>query len=142
MAVIEINEGIIGLYQHFTKTIGAMVAINTVNPELAYDLAMHVSNLKPKYLTREEVPAAEVEHEREVQRRRVIEEGQPEERADQIVQGRMTKQFFQEIILPEQVFLKDDKKTIAQLLKEKGNAQVLKMARFAIGETEAEASTE
>lgn len=133
LSVLNAPEGgTIGMYQHFNKRIAAAVAITKADDTLAYDIAMHISNLKPEYLTRDEVPADIVEHERGVQRNRVIDEGKPEHVADKIVEGRMGK-FFEEIVLMEQAFLKDDSKTIAQLLKENG-ASVTAMGRFGIGE--------
>lgn len=126
------NGGVVAIYQHFNKLIAAMVELNTDAEDTAYDIAMHLSNLKPQYLTRDDVPAEVIDAERKVQLNRAIEEGKPEHIAEKIVEGRMGK-FFEEIVLVEQAFLKDDSKTIAQLLKE-SNSEVVNMARFAIGE--------
>lgn len=141
------NEGAVGVYQHFNKRIAAMVEVNcetdfVANNEIfqqfAYDVAMHIANLKPEYITREDVPEAIVAHEQQVQKNRVIEEGKPEHVADKIVEGRMDK-FYEEIVLMEQTFLKDDSKTIEELLKEVvaslgEKIQISHISRFAIGE--------
>jgi elongation factor Ts len=145
------NEGVIAVYQHFNKRVAAMVEVNCETDfvaktdrfqEFAYDVAMHVANLKPEYIKREDVPAEVVDHERQVQKNRVIEEGKPEHVAEKIVEGRMGK-FYEEIVLMEQAFLKDDSKTIEQLLKETvaevgESIEISNMSRFAIGEGEDE----
>jgi elongation factor Ts len=85
------------------------------------------------------VPEAVIQAERELQRRRVLDEGKPENVADKIVEGRMEK-FYQEIVLMEQPFIKDDAVTISQLLSgvvaEVGESiEIRRFARFALGET-------
>ena len=79
------------------------------------------------------MPAAIVQAERELQRRRVLEEGKPEAIADKIIDGRMEK-FFEEIVLVEQPFLKDDEKTISHLLSETvaGVGEAIEIRRFAV----------
>jgi elongation factor Ts len=135
LANVQTNGGTIGVYQHFNKRIAALVELSEAGQdELAYDIAMHISNLRPQYITRDEVPASVVDHEKQVQKNRVIEEGKPEHIADKIVEGRMGK-FYEEICLVEQAFLKDDSKTIADLLKEH-NVEIKQMARFGVGEND------
>ena len=141
------NEGLIETYKHFNNRLGVIVEVNcetdfVANTEqfrtFVKDLALHIANLKPEYIKREEVPEAVVEAERQLQRRRVIEEGKPEAVADKIVSGRMDK-FFEEIVLMEQPFLRDDTKTIQQLLAEVvasvgESIEIRRFARFALGE--------
>ncbi len=142
------NEGVIETYLHFNHRLGVMVEVNcetdfVANTErfrvFAKDLALHIANLNPEYAKREDVPEAIVEAERQIQRRRVIEEGKPEAVADKIVAGRMDK-FFEDIVLFEQPFLKDDSKTIQQLLAEVvagvgESIEIRRFARFALGES-------
>ncbi len=128
-----VDGGAVEIYQHFNKQIGAMISVTKAEAvETAYDIAMHLSNLRPQFLTRDEVPDDVVQHERQVQLNRAIEEGKPEHIAEKVVEGRMGK-FYEEIVLLEQAFLKDDSKTIAQLLKE-NDIEIKQMARFAVGE--------
>jgi elongation factor Ts len=87
---------------------------------------------------RENVPQAVIAAERDLQRRRALEEGKPENVADKIVEGRMEK-FFAEIVLMEQPFVKDDKVTIEDLRKQAvaelgENILIRRFARFALGE--------
>lgn len=149
------NEGIIESYQHFNRRLAVIVEVNcetdfVANTEqfrtFAKDVALHIANLKPEYVRREDVPEAVVEAERTIQRRRALEEGKPEAVVEKIVAGRMDK-FFEEIVLLEQPFLKDDEKTIAQLLAETvagvgESIEIRRFARFALGEDDAEEDSE
>ena len=141
------NEGVIETYQHFNRRLGVMVEVNCETDFVANtdqfrsfskDIALHVANLNPEYVKREDVPEAIVEAERQIQRSRALEEGKPEAVADKIVAGRMDK-FFEELVLLEQPFLKDDSKTIQQLLSEVvaelgESIEIRRFARFALGE--------
>lgn len=138
------NEGLIESYLHFTHRLGVMVEINCETDfvantdqfrKFAKDVALHIANLKPLYVKREHVPAAIVQAERELQRRRALEEGKPDNMVDRIIDGRMEK-FYQEIVLLEQPSLKDDDKTISQLLAETvaGVGESIEIRRFAVFE--------
>ena len=141
------NEGVIEIYQHHNGRLGVMVEINCETDfvantndfkTFARDVALHIANMAPRYVTREQVPQAEIDAEREIQHRRAIEEGKPANVAEKIVDGRMEK-FFEEIVLMEQPFIKDDKKTIEDLRKEvvasiKENIIVRRFVRFELGE--------
>ncbi len=141
------NEGLIETYLHFNNRLGVLVEINcetdfVANTErfrgFVKDVALHIANLAPEFVKRDDVPQAVIDAERAIQRRRVIEEGKPEAVADKIVDGRMDK-FFEEIVLMEQKFLKDDSKSISQLLAEVvadvgESVEIRRFARFALGE--------
>jgi elongation factor Ts len=141
------HEGVVQIYSHHNKRLGVMVEVNCETDfvantdkfqDFARNVALQIANLAPQYLKREDVPEAVVQAEREIQRRRAIEEGKKENVIDKIVDGRMDK-FFEEICLMEQKFIKDDEKTIADLLSaavaELGESiQINRFARFAIGE--------
>jgi elongation factor Ts len=138
----KMNEGLIESYLHFNRRLGVMVEINCETDFVANtdqfraftkDVALHIANLKPLYIKREHVPAAIVQAERELQRRRALEEGKPEAVVEKIIDGRMDK-FYQEIVLLEQPFLKDDDKTISQLLSETvaGVGESIEIRRFAV----------
>lgn len=149
------NEGLVETYLHFTKRLGVMVEVNCETDFVANtdafktfckEIALHIANLKPEYVKREQVPEAVVEAERQLQRRRVLEEGKPEAVADKIVAGRMDK-FYQEIVLMEQPWLKDDAKSISQLLAETvaevgESIEIRRFARFAVGESVDEEASE
>ncbi len=143
------NDGIIGSYIHHDKRMAVIVEVNCETDfvartekfqEFARNLAIHIANLTPKYVRREEVPAEEVAAEREIQKNRAENEGKkPEAVIEKIVDGRMDK-FFEEIVLLEQPFVKDDSKKISEMLSEAvaelgESIQISRFARFKIGET-------
>lgn len=142
------NEGVVESYKHFNNRLAVIVEVNCETDfvantdrfrEFSRDLALHIANLAPEYVRREDVPASVVEAERQLQLRRTMEEGKPQNVAEKIVDGRMNK-FYEEIVLMEQSFLKDDSKTIAQLLSEVvadlgESIEIRRFARFAVGES-------
>ena len=135
-------------YVHFDKLKGVIVKLSCGSKEaaedpdtaaLAKDIAMHAAWTAPKYLDVKDVPAEEVEKEREIQINRAKEEGKPEEIARKMVEGRLRKEFFANICLTQQAFIKDEKMTIAQLIagyaKEKGyDVSLAAFVRFRVGE--------
>ncbi|MBZ0277852.1 MAG: translation elongation factor Ts [Anaerolineae bacterium] len=143
----SMNEGVVQVYAHHNGRLGVLVEVNCETDfvakteqfqQFAHDVALQIANMAPEYVNREDVPEAVVKAEREIQRRRILEEGKPENVADKIVDGRMNK-FFEEIVLTEQIFIKDDSKTIGQLLSETvagvgESIQIRRFARFALGE--------
>lgn len=145
------NEGVVESYQHFNHRLAVIVEVNCETDfvantdrfrEFARDLALHIANLAPQYVRREDVPASVVEAERAILLRRTIEEGKPENVAEKIVEGRLNK-FYEDIVLMEQTFLKDDSKTVAQLLSEVvadigESIEIRRFARFAVGEDAAD----
>jgi elongation factor Ts len=99
---------------------------------------MHVAATSPRYTRREEVDEAAIEREKEIQRDRALQEGKPEKIVDKIVEGRMSK-FYEEVVLLEQPFVKDNSKSVQDLITEMvaklgENITVGRVARFKIGE--------
>lgn len=149
------NEGVIQNYTHHNGRLAVIVEINcetdfvaktTAFQHFAREVAMHIANLAPRYVKREEVPADVVAAERETLRNLTLQEGKPENVVDKIVDGRLNK-FYEEIVLMEQPFLRDDKITIEELRKqvvaEVGeNVVIRRFARFELGEVGDEVTTE
>ena len=141
----SMNEGLIESYLHFTKRLGVMVEVNCETDfvantdafkKFAKEVALHIANLNPQYVKREDVPAELVESERQVLLARTLNEGKKPEVAEKIVAGRLDK-FYQDIVLMEQPWLKDDSKTISQLLAETvaevgESIEIRRFARFEI----------
>ncbi len=111
--------------------IGVLVATEGGDETIARDLAMHVAAFAPTVLCRDEIPAETVESERRVAEATAKEEGKPEAALPKIVEGRVNG-FFKENVLIEQAFAKDQKKSVAQVLKEAG-AEAKAFARFRVG---------
>lgn len=142
------SEGIVDAYIHLGGRIGVLIEVNCETDfvartepfrALVRDLAMQVAAASPRFIRREEVPAAEVEKEREILRARALEEGKPAHIVDKIVEGRLEKQFFTQACLEEQPFIKNPDQTVGDLLKETiarlgENIVVRRFVRFEVGE--------
>lgn len=143
----EASEGFVGMYLHHNGKIATMVELNCetdfvarneVFQQLAKDLAIHIAMADPTYANRDDVPADEVEAERTRLTEEAAAEGKPENVVGKIVEGRLNR-YFSEIVLVDQAYIKDDKKTVGELLAENiatigENIQVGRFARIAIGE--------
>ena len=125
-------EGQVISYIHMGGKIGVLVNMVGGSEELGKDIAMQIAAANPKFLNRTLVPAEEIEHEKAVQAEKFRQEGKPEKMIEKIVMGSINK-YFKEVCLVDQAFVKDDKMTIAQLLKN-NNADVVEFARFQMGE--------
>lgn len=119
-------EGVIDVYIHLGGKIGVLIDLDAPasfrgNEELkkvAHDIAMHIAAARPSYLTREEVPAEELEHEKEINRNMALNEEKPKPAAviEKMLTGRIEK-FYKEICLLEQLFVKDTSLSITQVLE-------------------------
>jgi elongation factor Ts len=110
--------------------IGVLVRARAT-PELARLVAMHVSFANPRFLARDQVPAAEVEAERQIYEKLPEVASKPEEIRAKIVDGMLQKRFFAESVLADQAWIHDDSATVGRALSEHG-AEVLEFARFAV----------
>ncbi|MGR3070005.1 translation elongation factor Ts [Vibrio vulnificus] len=117
-------------YRHGEK-IGVVVA-GEGDAETLKHIAMHVAASRPEYVNPEDVPADVVAKEREVQVEIAMNEGKPKEIAEKMVEGRM-KKFTGEVSLTGQPFVMEPKKSVAEILKERG-ASVVTFVRLEVGE--------
>ena len=141
------NEGVIGNYLHFDNRLAVIVEVNCETDfvaatkhfkSFAKDIAMHIANLNPAFVKREDVPTERVAAETKAQMERALEEGKPAHIAEKIVAGRMDK-WYEEIVLMEQAYIKDDDKTISRYLQETvaevgETINIGRFQRFAIGD--------
>lgn len=97
----------------------------------ARDLAQHIAAFAPTYLSREDVPAEIVENERRIAEETARTEGKPDQAVPRIVEGRVNG-FFKDSVLLEQAFARDNKKTVATVLKEAG-VELTRFVRFRVG---------
>ena len=98
----------------------------------ARGIAMQIAAMRPKYLTRDEVPAEVVESERRIAEQTAREEGKPEAALPKIIEGRVNA-FFKDFVLIEQASVADNKKTVKQVLAEAG-IEVTRFVRFEVGQ--------
>lgn len=143
------NDGIIQSYMHHNGRLGVLVEVNSETDfvarnenfkKFAKDLALHIANMAPRYLKREDVPQAAIDAERSIQREKTLAEGKKEAIVDKIVDGRMDK-WYEEIVLLEQPWLHDDKQKVGDVLTAliaeiKENIVIRRFARFALGEND------
>jgi elongation factor Ts len=130
-AEIVESGGPIGQYTHGAK-IGAAVALEGGDEELARDIAMHIAAINPSCIDDTQVPAETIERERRIFSEQAAESGKPPEIVEKMVAGKLAK-FLKEITLVGQPFVKDDKISVGQLLKNAG-ASVTTFSRFEVGE--------
>ena len=132
--VTKADDETFGTYTHLGGKIGTIIVVKGANEEVAKDVAMQAAAMSPVALTREGVPAEMVEHEREVVTEQVKNEaaGKPENIIEKMVNGRIDK-FYKEIVLEEQVFIKENKLTVSKYVSDNGG-EIKSMVRFAVGE--------
>jgi len=121
----------VSVYLHGTR-IGVMVELTGGDDVLGTDIAMHIAASNPKYLNRSEVSTEVLDKEQEIYAEQLRQQGKPANIIENIVKGKMDK-FYSEVCLLEQPFIKDEEKTIAKLLAEKG-AEVKRFVRYELGE--------
>lgn len=122
-----------GSYLHMGGRIGVLVVLEgSTDADAAKDIAMHIAAINPKYISRDEVPAEEVERERKVLTEQALNEGKPENIVAKMVEGRLGK-FFEQVCLLEQAFVKDSDQKVRDFVKSKGG-NVTAFVRYEVGE--------
>jgi elongation factor Ts len=131
----------VAIYMHrkspdLPPQVGVAVEFNGKTDEAAVadarGVAMQIAAMRPKYLTRDEVPADVVESERRIAEETAREEGKPEQALPKIIEGRVNA-FFKDFVLIEQPSVSDNKKTVKQVLAEAG-IEVTRFVRFEVGQ--------
>ncbi|MEW5009559.1 translation elongation factor Ts [Cycloclasticus sp. 46_83_sub15_T18] len=128
---IKTDGSIVGSYMHGIR-IGVLVELEGGSVELAKDIAMHVAATNPVCISEENVPAEQIEKEKEIFKGQAAESGKPAAIVEKMIVGKI-KKFLKEITLLGQPFVKDGDVTIAQLLKNNG-ATVKSFVRLEVGE--------
>ena len=144
-------EGIVGSYIHMGGKVGVLVEVNCETDFVARtedfqrfvkDLAMHICAAEPQYVSKEDIPAAVIEKEREIARGQAFADpknaNKPEQIIEKMIEGRLDK-FFTESVLLEQPFVKDQAITVGELVvnlsaETKEKIKVRRFARYKMGE--------
>jgi elongation factor Ts len=144
----EANQGLIDSYIHFNNTVGVLVEVNcetdfVANTDefrrLVKDIALHIASpAAPRYLEREQIPADVLDHERRIFEAQAREMGKPDNVIEKIVGGKV-QSFYEETVLLEQKYVKDDSRTIREMLDEVSGKvgekiAVRRFARYKLGE--------
>ncbi len=134
--VYEANNSAVDTYIHMGGKIGVLVEANEgASLEVIHDVALQIAAANAQYVSRDEVPAAEVEHEKEILKAQALNEPNPKPEAiiEKMLVGRINK-FYKDICLNEQVFVKNGDLTISQYLAQNGGVKILRFTRYAMGE--------
>jgi elongation factor Ts len=125
-----------GLYMHNGGQISALVVLQGGDDQVAKEMAMQVASMNPTYVSRDEMPADVIAHEKEILLEQMNNDpamaNKPDNVKEKIVEGRLSKNL-EELCLVDQVFFLDQDKKVGQYLKEK-NAEVVKFVKFKVGE--------
>lgn len=141
------SEGAVASYIHMGGKIGVLVEVNCETDFVARgeafqafvkDICLQICSASPQYVVKEEVPQAAFDAEKEVYVKQALETGKPQNICEKIAEGKMNK-WFSEVCLMEQIFVKDDKKTIKDLVAELTakcgeKIMVRRFVRFQLGE--------
>ncbi len=141
------SEGAVASYIHMGGKIGVLVEVNCETDfvartdgfqTLVKDVAMQIAATAPSYVRRDEVPQAIVDKEMEIGRAQALEQKKPQAVVEKIATGKLEK-FYREVVLMEQPFVKDDKKTVQEMVSEAvakigENIQIRRFSRFVLGE--------
>ncbi|MTD30250.1 translation elongation factor Ts [Planomicrobium sp. YIM 101495] len=122
-----------GPYLHMGGRIGVLVHLEgTTDEQAARDIAMHVAAINPTYVSRDEVSADEVEHERKILTEQALNEGKPEKIVAKMVEGRLGK-YFEDVCLLDQAFVKNSDQKVRDFVASTGGA-VKGFVRYEVGE--------
>jgi elongation factor Ts len=134
--IVRIPGDTFAIYLHRTNKdlppqVGVVVAYSGDDVDTARSIAQHISFADPQYLSREDVPAADVETERRIVEEISRNEGKPEAALPKIIEGRVNG-FFKQVVLPEQDYARDNKLSVSKVLADAG-LTVTGFARFKVG---------
>lgn len=142
----DAHDGVIEAYTHLGGRLAVLVEVNCETDfvartsefkTLAHDLALQVASTAPEYVKKEDIPASVISAKKELYKQEAISEGKKPEIAERIAAGKMDK-FYQDVVLLEQQFVKDDKVKVADLIKNAvakigENVVVRRFVRFEVG---------
>jgi elongation factor Ts len=130
----RLSGGLLGSYIHHDGSVGVMVQVEgeKADPQLLRDVCMHITAKNPAAALREHVPQATIDKEMEIARAQAAATGKPANIVEKIAEGKI-KTWYAENVLVEQPFVKDDSKTVGDLLKSAG-LKLVKFIRLRVGE--------
>jgi elongation factor Ts len=131
------EAGYVATYLHksdpaLPPTVGVLIELDQENADVAKDVAQHIAAMMPRYVTRDEISEDVLANERRIAEQTAREEGKPEQALPKIIEGRVNG-FIKEVALVDQPFVKEQKKTVAAVLKEAG-VTVRRFARYRVGQ--------
>lgn len=112
--------------------ISVLTLVDGASESVAKDVSMHAGAMRPEYVTKEQVPAEQVEHEKQILTEQAIAEGKPANIAEKMVMGRINK-YYKEICLEEQEFVKDNSVSVSKYVSNNGG-KIVDVIRYEVGE--------
>lgn len=119
---INVEGATVAGYVHTSGKIGALVALTgdaSKVADVAKDVAMHLAAMRPAYVRSSDIPAEVIDHEKEIYKQQLLDEGKPADMVEKIMEGKL-KKFYTEVCLLEQPFIKDDKQSVGAYITANG----------------------
>ncbi len=122
----ETNEGAVHAYIHAGGRVGVLLMLtcetdfvsrNEKFQELAHDIAVHIAGADPLYIAQDDIPAADLEREKEIMRNQLANEGKPAEMVDKIIEGKL-KAWYEDVCLLNQKYVKNEEITVGDLINQ------------------------
>ncbi|WPM32778.1 translation elongation factor Ts [Hydrogenobacter sp. T-2] len=132
------TEGFVHAYVHGIGKVGVLIdyfvpSLNDQTLRVVQDVALQIAAMKPEFVSIESVDPEALERERRILTEQARQEGKPENIIEKVVEGRL-KKFYQEKVLLEQAFIKEEKKTVGQYIKEsQTGVEIKRFVRFEVG---------
>jgi elongation factor Ts len=134
---LEVSNGVVAGYSHMGGKIGSLIAVEGEGEtleDLGKDIAMHIAAAAPRYLDSTSVNTDELEQEKEIARKKLLEENKPEQLIEKILVGQVQK-FYKEVCLVDQPFVKDPNVSVQKLVETTAKgSKISAFARFQLGE--------
>ena len=133
------TDGYVHAYVHGIGKVGVLLDFRAVGLDdkvirVVQDVVMQVAAMKPEFVSIESIPSEVLEREKRILAEQTRQEGKPENMIDRIVEGKLRK-FYQEKVLLAQAFIKDDKKTVGDYIRESNTGvEILRFVRYEVGE--------
>jgi elongation factor Ts len=132
---ITASAGKLAAYNHHDGKWASYVEYTGESIEAANHVAVHIVAFKPPFLKKDDVPQDVIKKEYDFQKKRALEEGKPENIAENIAQGRVNKEFYQDQVLLEQLIYLDNKTKVSDYLAQNKGGDVLGYKLFAVGQS-------
>ncbi len=121
-----------GAYIHMGGKISVLSLIKGASCDVAKDVCMHAAAMRPEYVSKDQVPSEQLEHEKKILTEQAMAEGKPANIAEKMVMGRISK-YYKEICLEEQDFVKDNSVTVGKYVSNNGG-KIIDVIRYEVGE--------
>ena len=122
-----------GIYSHMGGKITSLVVVENADKDVARNVAMHATAMRPQYLNQNEVPEDVLAKEKEIMTEQLLNEGKPQDRIEQILKGKVNK-FYEEVCLENQIYIKaEHKESVGKYVSNNGG-KLISMIRYEVGE--------